>query len=174
MRYFPLFRSLQLQHMLRILPQLLPDRLVRLLLEQLRFSDYIVDGFKVNPSAPIVLKGRRDLTLDVYRKVVWNHTPVSVDPAALKQIDAWRKEFLDFLAVHPELNVYGVNIKPGDAHKQRLTEEELKQNLLKASTPVSLSVNLFQTVLFAASFLHVHQACSEATPLLPPRSPVIS
>ncbi len=92
-------------------------------------SDYIVDGFKVNPSAPIVLKGRRDLTLDVYRKVVWNHTSVSVDPTALKQIDAWRKEFLDFLAVHPELNVYGVNIKPGDAHKQRLTEEELKQNL---------------------------------------------
>lgn len=27
------------------------------------------------------------------------------------------------------MNVYGVNIKPGDAHKQRLTEEELKQNL---------------------------------------------
>ena len=92
-------------------------------------SDEIAPGFKVHPSKPIVLKDRKSLTLDVYRKVVWNHTPCSIDPETLKRIDRYRDEFLKFLEKHPELNVYGVNIKPGDAHNQRLTKEELKQNL---------------------------------------------
>lgn len=94
-----------------------------------KVSDEIVPGFHVHPSAPVVLKGRKSLTLDVYRKVVWNHTPCSIDGETLKTIDRYRKEFVEFLGKHPELNVYGVNIKPGDAHKERLTKEELKQNL---------------------------------------------
>ena len=61
--------------------------------------------------------------------MVWNHTPCSIDPETLSQIDRYRKEFVDFLGKHPELNVYGVNIKPGDAHKEKLTQAELKQNL---------------------------------------------
>ena len=92
-------------------------------------SDFIAPGFHVHPSAPVVIKTRKSLTLDLYRKVVWNHTPCSIDKQTLATIDRYRKEFLDFLGKHPELNVYGVNIKPGDAHKERLTKEELKQNL---------------------------------------------
>ncbi len=92
-------------------------------------SDYIAPGFHVHPSSPVVIKDRRSLTLELYRKVVWNHTPCSIDKKTLATIDRYRKEFLDFLGKHPELNVYGVNIKPGDAHKERLSKEELKQNL---------------------------------------------
>ena len=92
-------------------------------------SNYIVKDFPVHPSAPVVLKGRRSLTLDLYRKVVWNHTKCTIDPETLKTIDRYRQEFIAFLGKHPELNVYGVNIKPGDAHKDRLSKDELKQNL---------------------------------------------
>lgn len=86
----------------------------------------------------VVLKDRKDLTLDVYRRVCWNHAAVSIDAARQKQIDAWREEFLAFLQKHPELNVYGVNVHPGDKSKVRLSKEELKEFLTQGiSTGVS-------------------------------------
>ncbi len=82
-----------------------------------------------HPSKPIVIKSRKDLTPDLYRKVAWNHTKVTIDPALLKKIDATRAEFLEFLKAHPELNIYGVNIHSGDWANKRLNKEELESYL---------------------------------------------
>lgn len=77
----------------------------------------------------VVLNDRRDLTTDVYRRVCWNHAKVDISPKRLKQIDVWRQEFIEFLQKHPELNVYGVNVHPGDKSKVRLSKDELKEAL---------------------------------------------
>lgn len=81
------------------------------------------------PSAPIVIKTRRDFTPDVYRRVCWNHTPMTIAPETLTAIDASRAEFLQFLKAHPELNIYGVNIHSGDWAKKRLSKDELNSYL---------------------------------------------
>ncbi len=92
-------------------------------------SPAIEAGAIGSPSAPVVIKTRRDFTPDVYRRVCWNHTPISIDPETVKAIDASREEFLQFLKAHPELNIYGVNIHSGDWAKKRLSKDDLNSYL---------------------------------------------
>lgn len=92
-------------------------------------SPAIEAGRLAPAAAPIVINNRRDLTPDVYRKVCWNHTPISISEECLKKVDASRTEFLAFLKAHPELNIYGVNIHSGDWAGKRLSKDDLNSYL---------------------------------------------
>jgi histidine ammonia-lyase len=70
------------------------------------------------------LARRADIDLPAFRRVAWEGEPVEVKPSALTEVDRRRRQFLDFLAAHPERRFYGVNVHAGDGSHRPLTEDD--------------------------------------------------
>lgn len=72
----------------------------------------------------VTLAGRADIDLAAFRRVAWEREPVSISSEALEGIDRRRRQFLDFVAAHPERSLYGVNVHAGDGSDRTLTEAD--------------------------------------------------
>ena len=72
----------------------------------------------------VQLARRADIDLAAFRRVAWDGEPVEVQPSALTEVDRRRRQFLDFLAAHPEQRFYGVNVHAGDGSDRPLTADE--------------------------------------------------
>jgi histidine ammonia-lyase len=72
----------------------------------------------------VVLARRADIDLDAFRRAAWEDERVAVEADALAEVDRRRRQFLEFLAAHPERRFYGVNVHAGDGSHRPLTESE--------------------------------------------------
>jgi histidine ammonia-lyase len=72
----------------------------------------------------VVLAHRADIDLTAFRRAAWDDEPVTVDAGALAEVDRRRRQFLDFIADHPDRRFYGVNVHAGDGSDRPLTEAD--------------------------------------------------
>jgi histidine ammonia-lyase len=72
----------------------------------------------------VTLAHRADIDLTAFRRAAWDDEPVTVDVGALAEVDRRRRQFLDFIADHPDRRFYGVNVHAGDGSDRPLTEAD--------------------------------------------------
>lgn len=72
----------------------------------------------------VALARRADIDLPAFRRAAWEDEPVAVEADALAEVDRRRRQFLDFIADHPERRFYGVNVHAGDGSDRPLTEAD--------------------------------------------------
>ncbi len=72
----------------------------------------------------VTLARRADIDLAAFRRVAWEDEPVVVEAGALAQVDRRRRQFLDFIADHPDRAFYGVNVHAGDGSDRPLSEAD--------------------------------------------------
>ncbi len=72
----------------------------------------------------VALARRTDIDLAAFRRAAWEDEPVTIDTAALAEVDRRRCQFLQFIADHPERRFYGVNVHAGDGSDRPLTEAD--------------------------------------------------
>ena len=72
----------------------------------------------------VTIGGRADICLQSFRRVAWEGEGVEVSPEALRVVARRRREFLEFVAAHPDRKFYGVNVHAGEGSNRVLTEAE--------------------------------------------------
>lgn len=72
----------------------------------------------------VALARRADIDLAAFRRAAWEDEPVSIDAGALAEVDRRRRQFLQFIADHPDRRFYGVNVHAGDGSDRPLTEAD--------------------------------------------------
>jgi histidine ammonia-lyase len=72
----------------------------------------------------VALARRADIDLAAFRRAAWADEPVIVEAGALAEVDRRRRQFLDFIAGHPERRFYGVNVHAGDGSDRQLTDAD--------------------------------------------------
>jgi histidine ammonia-lyase len=72
----------------------------------------------------VTLARRADIDLTAVRRVAWEDEPVVVEAGALAEVDRRRRQFLDFIAAHPDRRFYGVNVHAGDGSDRPLSESD--------------------------------------------------
>jgi histidine ammonia-lyase len=72
----------------------------------------------------VALARRADIDLAAFRRAAWEDEPVTIDAGALAEVDRRRRQFLQFIADHPDRRFYGVNVHAGDGSDRPLTEAD--------------------------------------------------
>ncbi|MET4538566.1 histidine ammonia-lyase [Arthrobacter bambusae] len=68
----------------------------------------------------IIINSGIDFDLETYRRLAWGGEDLEFTPQCLRQIKAWREEFLETMAAHQGEPIYGVNVGAGDGSFNRL------------------------------------------------------
>jgi histidine ammonia-lyase len=72
----------------------------------------------------VALARRAEIDLAAFRRAAWEDEPVTVEAGALTEVDRRRRQFLEFIADHPDRRFYGVNVHAGDGSDRPLTEAD--------------------------------------------------
>lgn len=79
------------------------------------------------------LAGRRDITLDAFRRVAWEGAAVTIDAAAVARMARCRDAFLALIDGDPDVVVYGVTSGYGFEAKRRFTPEQRQAHAKRPS-----------------------------------------
>jgi histidine ammonia-lyase len=122
----------------------------------------------VGSTAPIAVRTRRDITLELVHAVAWRGASLEIAPEALTVMDRCQASFealvAERLRADPQALVYGVTSAPGDAAAAALTDADRAERPDRLWTAMSfgesLPARVVRAILVArlANFLDGHAA----------------
>lgn len=99
----------------------------------------------------VTLAGRRDVTLDSFRRVAWHRESIQIAPAAIARMERCHAAFtalIDSLrSANPQAPIYGVTTGPGDSGSTVLTPEAEQRRPTRLWTAASFGAPLPERIV---------------------------